>query len=108
MHKTLKIKLGLQIKTLRVANKLTQEKLAEKLNMERSNLARIELGKQFPNVENLEKLAKILGVEPKDLFGFGHIKEKEELISEFIEMLKFFDYATIQYIYKSLTNLKKL
>ena len=35
MNKNLKEKLGLRIKELRISNKLTQESLSEKLNMER-------------------------------------------------------------------------
>lgn len=100
--------LGCRIKELRNANNLTQESLAEKLNMERSNLARIEAGKQFPNVENLEKIIRVFNIEASCLFDFGHLKSKEELLNETIDIIKNLDYTKLQYVYKSLENLKNI
>ena len=48
-------KLGLRIKELREKRGLTQLKLAEILNMEASNLSKIERGVQIPKEESLEK-----------------------------------------------------
>ena len=81
-------KLGLRIRELRLAKKIKQGEFADLLNMERSNFTRIESGKQRPNDENLYKIAKILGVEIKDLFDFEHKKPDKELISEIVNKLK--------------------
>ena len=104
----LKHKLGLRIKELRLANGFTQESLSEKINMERSNLARIESGKQFPNAENIEKFALIFNIEQKDLFDFGHYKSKELLIREICEQVNLFDLDRIRYIHKNVMNLKNI
>ena len=108
MDKTFKTKLGLRIKELRVANKLTQEALSEMLNMERSNLARIESGKQFPNPENLEKLTQIFNITYDELFNFGHLKSRKDLVEEIIDVLNSFDEEKIRYIYKACINLKNV
>jgi len=47
---------------------LTQEKLAEKINMSLHYLAMLELARKFPSGEMLERLAKALDVEPHELF----------------------------------------
>ena len=62
MNKDFKMKFGLRIKEMRLANKLTQEQLAEKLDIERISLARIESGRHFPGTENLEKFAHVFNI----------------------------------------------
>ena len=42
-------KLGTRIREIRIARHIKQGELADMLNMERSNLTRIESGKQRPN-----------------------------------------------------------
>ncbi len=108
MNKDFKMKFGMRIKELRLANKLTQEQLAEKIDIERISLARIESGKHFPSAENLEKFAIIFNIEPSELFNMQHFKSRENLIEEIIAALKIFDTGKIQYIHKSVMNLKNL
>ena len=72
-------KLGRRIRELRIANNLKQSQLADILEMERTNLTRIEGGNQRPNDEDLVKIAKILNVQIKDLFDFEHILFNNEL-----------------------------
>ena len=73
---------GKRIKELRERKKLTQEKLAEKVRLDLQTISRIETGYYFTSFENLEKLADALDVTIADLFNFGHVKPKEELIKE--------------------------
>ena len=73
---------GKRIKELRERKKLTQEKLAEKVGLDLQTISRIETGYYFTSFENLEKLADALDVTIADLFNFGHVKPKEELIKE--------------------------
>lgn len=80
--KSLKEKLGIRIQQIRKSKKLTQEKLAEAIGLDTPNLSNIERGKRFVSAETLEKIIYALGVEEKDLFDFGHIKSKEELLAE--------------------------
>ncbi len=44
----LKIKLGKRIKDLRKAKNITQEKLAEMINMDITSLSKIETGRNYP------------------------------------------------------------
>ena len=67
-------KLGQRIAALRKARKLTQEQLAEALSCSVEFISLVERGVNSPSVAGLEKFAKILKVEVKELFAF---KEKK-------------------------------
>ena len=67
-------KLGQRIASLRKARKLTQEQLAEALDCSVEFISLVERGVNAPSVSGLEKFAKILKVEVKELFTFQ--KEK--------------------------------
>ncbi len=101
-------KLGQRIKELRVAKNLKQSQLADILEMERSNLTRIERGNQRPNDENLEKIAKILNVKIKDLFDFEHILTIEDLKQKVLSKIDNLSQKELEYIYKTLENLEQL
>ena len=49
---------GKRIRELREKNNLTQEKLAEILDLDYQTISRIETGYYFTSYENLEKFAK--------------------------------------------------
>ena len=88
MNYGIKEKLGARIKELRLKQGIKQCDLADMLNMERSHFTRIESGKHRPSDDNLEKIAKILNVEIKDLFDFEHKNTKENLLKEIVSKLK--------------------
>ena len=67
-------KLGRRIASLRKARKLTQEQMAEALDCSVEFISLVERGVNAPSVAGLEKFAKILKVEVKELFTF----EKEK------------------------------
>ncbi len=108
MNTELSKKLGLRIRELRIAKNFKQGELADLLNMERSNLTRIENGKQRPNDDNILKLAEILDVEIKDLFDFGHLIDKNGIISDIVESIKDLNEQELQYIYKTIKDIKQL
>ena len=68
MKTNIKLQIGKKIKELRNKNKLTQEQLADKANVDYKYLQRIE-GKSPPNIgiELLAKLAKALKTTPAKL-----------------------------------------
>lgn len=72
-----KEKFSANIKTARVRAKLTQEQVAEKLNITRTNITKYELGQLEPNLETLGLLAELYNVSLDWLFG---IKTNKELI----------------------------
>lgn len=63
--------LGKRIAELRKVKGLTQEELAEKCGYSVEFVSLIERGVNAPAVAGLEKIAKALSVQIKDLFDFG-------------------------------------
>ena len=70
--KTTKELLGGRIKELRRLRKLSQEELSEKIGIDPKHLSRIEVGRGFPSLDALERLAIALNMELKDFFDFTH------------------------------------
>lgn len=64
----IKQKLGLKIKDLRKLKGLSQEKLANLAEIDRTYLPTIEKGERNVSIEVIEKLAKALDVKIRDLF----------------------------------------
>lgn len=62
-------KLGDKIQRLRKNIGLTQEELAEKLNISRTHVGHIEQGRKTPSLKLLNKLAKVLKVKVGELFS---------------------------------------
>ena len=98
--KSLKEKLGIRIQQIRKSKRLTQEKLAEAIGLDTPNLSNIERGKRFVSAETLEKIIKALNIEEKDLFDFGHIKSRDEMISEIQTLLNKADDKELVHYYR--------
>jgi transcriptional regulator with XRE-family HTH domain len=64
----LKQLLAVNLKQARLKLGLTQAKLAEKINVSTQYLAMIELGRKFPSLDVLERLAAALEIDTLDLF----------------------------------------
>ncbi len=69
--------LGLKIKEVRKQRKVTQEKLAEILNLDVGYISKLEVGRNFPTIGTLERIAEALGVELYELFQFTRRKDKD-------------------------------
>jgi transcriptional regulator with XRE-family HTH domain len=67
-------KLGQRIASLRKGRKLTQEQLAEAVGCSVEFVSLVERGVNAPSVAGLEKFAKVLRVEVKELFSFEKVK----------------------------------
>ena len=67
-------KLGQRIASLRKGRKLTQEQLAEAVGCSVEFISLVERGVNAPSVAGLEKFAKILQVEVRELFTFEEKK----------------------------------
>lgn len=61
---------GAHLRNLREANKLTLEQLANKADVEVSQIHRIESGKVNTTISTLNVLAKALGIRLKELIDF--------------------------------------
>jgi transcriptional regulator with XRE-family HTH domain len=75
--KTTRELLGARIKELRKRRGLTQEQLAEQVDLATNYISLIEVGKTSPSLETMENVARALGVELKDMFDFMHLEPEE-------------------------------
>lgn len=83
----LKKQLGRRIKELREQRNLSQEYIAEQLDMNPANYWRIENGVSYPKPENLEKICEILNVKAQELFAFEHIQSFEDIKNELQQII---------------------
>ena len=67
-EKTINQKIGARIQTLRKERKITQESLAETVNISTKFLSIIECGKSFPKTDKLVSIAKALNCSADDIF----------------------------------------
>ena len=63
-------KFGLNVVYYRKMHKLTQLQLAEFLDIQRSHISAIELGKVGVSFDLIFKMSEVLRVRPKELFDF--------------------------------------
>lgn len=75
--------LGQRIRLLRENLGISQEKLAEKANLNTSFVGQIERGGKKPTLETLEKIVNALDISFEELFAFERdlIKHKDTLIA---------------------------
>ena len=98
--------LGKRIKELRIQKKLTQEQLAEIVEMGERNLSKIECGINFVSAETLQKISVALNVNAKDLFDFDHLRNEEELKKELLNAINN-DKIDINLLYRIYQSIKK-
>ena len=67
---TLRKRFGTRILAIRRQKGMTQERFAELLEISVDFLSLIERGINVPSFKTLEKMAKRLRMEPRDLFDF--------------------------------------
>lgn len=66
------------IKEYRKANKLTQEQLAEKLELSTRQVQRLESGTDIPSFPTLQKLVLVLNISDKDLGKYVRNQKKKQ------------------------------
>lgn len=93
---------GEKIKRLRKSKNLTQEQLAEMINIAPKNLSKIEVGTCFVSAETLENLVNALDTTTEELFANDHIKLPEKLLAEIYKNLNKInsDQGKLELIYK--------
>ena len=75
----MKLSIGENIKLLRKSNDITQEQLAEMLNVSCQSVSRWELGVCYPDMELLPMLAEIFEITVDKLLGVDSIAEKKKV-----------------------------
>ena len=106
MKQSTKELLGVRIQELRKLRKLTQAQLSQKVDIDSKHLSRIEVGRSFPSLETLNKIANALRVELHAFFEFER-KEKNtrELKKVVTELLKDADKDKLNLVVKVLKAL---
>jgi len=66
---TVKSKLGARVRKLRQLKGLSQEAFADKCGLHRTYIGAIERGERNVSLENIERIAKALGIRIALLFG---------------------------------------
>ena len=92
---SLKDKFGKRVKEIRKGKGITQEQLAESVNIEPPNISKIECGMHFPQPDKIEKIAKVLDVDIKDL-----------LVNFITDTVNNCEPKTLELIYKFVYNIK--
>ncbi len=80
--------LGNNISKLRKAMGMSQEKLAEQIDMGITSLSIIETGKGFITASNLEKIAEVLGVEESILFKASEDEDEEVMYKNILKRIE--------------------
>lgn len=95
--------LGQRIKELRISNNLTQEQLAEIVDIGTTSISKIETGHTHPTPESLEKIAKAFNVDLYQLYQFHHHNAPINLKAELHSMIDNADNDNLKLAYKILS-----
>lgn len=79
---------GLNIKKLRKASKLTQEQLAAESGLSTDTISSIERGKISPTVFTLHQIARALKIENYELITCSDAADKKQYINEFYNLIR--------------------
>ena len=80
--------IGERLKKARIENNLTQEKLAEKLDVSIAFLSRIERGSSHISLKRLSQICDILGITEGSILNGSSNNSNTYLASEFDDILK--------------------
>ena len=94
MNKAYANRVGTHLSWLRKQKKLTQEQLAERLNVTRQAVSNWERGKRFPDVSLIEALTEALGVSAAELIKGERIQTPNIKESEVTQLV--FDALKVQ------------
>jgi transcriptional regulator with XRE-family HTH domain len=79
MSNNVEIAIGEKIKSLRKKREITQEQLAEYLNISFQSVSKWECGDAYPDVTMLPKIALFFGVTTDELLCIDKLKEQEDI-----------------------------
>ncbi len=87
MKSRLNKEIGKRIRYLRKQRGLSQEKLAECLNIATTSLSYIETVRGFMTLATLENMSRILQVKPYEIFQFSSVQTNQEMYDKIIDKL---------------------
>ena len=81
------LKLGDNIRTLRLQHKLTQEQLADRLGVSYQSISRWENGVTYPDIEFLPAIARHFSVTTDYLLGQDEAERKKEIRKQYSRII---------------------
>lgn len=79
--------IGKRIKNARLNQNMTQEELADKIDISMAFLSRVETGRASINLKRLTQVSDILNVSPGYLLEGSNMNSKDYLKTDFTELL---------------------
>lgn len=99
------MKFNEKLQKLRKENNLSQEQLADKLNVSRQAVSKWESGSSYPDMEKLKTLSKVLNCKLEDILDDGIMGETKESKKDYFK--EFLKYITNSYNMFIAMNLKE-
>lgn len=103
----LKLLFGKKLKALREERGLTQQELAELVNMQPNSIAQIEIGYKAVSFATIEKFVEKLDISYAELFDFQEFQTPSTLISSILHELHTFEVHELKYILSFLRRFSK-
>jgi DNA-binding XRE family transcriptional regulator len=86
---------------------MSQEQLAETVDIEPKHMSRIEVGGSYPSISRLERIARALGVPLMDLFDFRHLEDADCRVGDIAGMVGELDEDSQRIVYKIVRVFKR-
>ena len=90
----IKKELGKKIKRMRLNRGLTQEQLAEAIDVSQRTLSGIEIGENFMTAETLDNIIKALNTTSDELFAINHLKDDDKKVEEILHDIEYISQNT--------------
>ena len=100
----LKEQFAKKLKSIRKSRKLTQEQLAELVDVDFRYISFLENARSFPSCDLLEKITKALNISYADLFIFEENLSREEIKKQLIEIIQLLDDKNLYSLFKTFLN----
>ena len=105
---SISVLVGKRIKAIREAQHIKQVELANMIDIEPTNLSKIEKWVHFPKDETINKIVNALNIETKDLFCFEHLQERDKLLKNISRILEESKTEDLQFFYRTLVAYKEI
>lgn len=100
-----KEQIGLKIKEIRKSKKMTQEKLAEIIDVDFGYISKLEVGQNFPSIQTLNKISEALNVDIASFFTYTNLNETD-IKYEIYKLVDTLPKEKLTYIYKFLKSIE--
>ena len=105
---TLRELFGGKVRALRQAKRLTQEQLGQQSGLHYTYVGAVERAETNLSMDNIDKLAGGLGVEPAELFRFSSgdaaVSDRDKLLLELMELVSDRDEKALAHILRIVTE----